>query len=108
MSVSFDFSGQLALVTGAGSGMGLATARAFAQAGASTVLVDIDEVAIRAIGDELAGQGGIILALAGDVSDENQVASILATTVASYGRLDLAFNNAGIMMPATVAADTDN
>jgi NAD(P)-dependent dehydrogenase (short-subunit alcohol dehydrogenase family) len=108
MSISFDFSGQVALVTGASSGMGLAAARAFADAGASTVLVDIDETAVHALADELASEGRDVLALVGDVSDEAQVASIVATTVATYGRLDAAFNNAGIMMPATEAADTDN
>jgi NAD(P)-dependent dehydrogenase (short-subunit alcohol dehydrogenase family) len=108
MSISFDFSGQVALVTGASSGMGLAAARAFADAGASTVLVDIDETAVHALADQLASEGRDVLALVGDVSDEAQVASIVATTVATYGRLDAAFNNAGIMMPATEAADTDN
>jgi NAD(P)-dependent dehydrogenase (short-subunit alcohol dehydrogenase family) len=80
----------------------------FADAGAATVLVDIDETAVQAAADELAGQGRDVLALVGDVSDEAQVASIMATTVATYGRLDAAFNNAGIMMAATEAADTDN
>ncbi|MCW2804154.1 MAG: lvr [Propionibacteriaceae bacterium] len=108
MSITFDFSGQVALVTGASSGMGLAAARAFADAGASTVLVDIDETAVHALADQLASEGRDVLALVGDVSDEAQVASIVATTVATYGRLDAAFNNAGIMMPATEAADTDN
>jgi NAD(P)-dependent dehydrogenase (short-subunit alcohol dehydrogenase family) len=108
MSITFDFSGQVALVTGASSGMGLAAARAFADAGASTVLVDIDETAVHALADPLASEGRDVLALVGDVSDEAQVASIVATTVATYGRLDAAFNNAGIMMPATEAADTDN
>jgi NAD(P)-dependent dehydrogenase (short-subunit alcohol dehydrogenase family) len=108
MSITFDFSGQVALVTGASSGMGLAAARAFADAGASTVLVDIDETAVHALADQLASEGRDVLALVGDVSDEAQVASIVATTVATYGRLDAAFNTAGIMMPATEAADTDN
>jgi NAD(P)-dependent dehydrogenase (short-subunit alcohol dehydrogenase family) len=56
MSVSFDFRGQVALVIGASSGMGLATARAFAEAGASTVLLAIDETAVRTAADELAAK----------------------------------------------------
>ena len=53
MNPSYDFSGQVALVTGAGSGMGLAAARAFAEAGAQVTLADVDEQALRAATDEL-------------------------------------------------------
>jgi NAD(P)-dependent dehydrogenase (short-subunit alcohol dehydrogenase family) len=49
-----------------------------------------------------------VLALVGDVSDETQVASVVADVVSAYGRLDAAFNNAGIMMPPLKTADTDN
>ena len=108
MTVSYDFTDQVALVTGASAGMGLATARAFAEAGASTVLVDINETAVRAAADELAGQGLDVLPIACDVSSETRVAAVIATTVSTYGRLDAAFNNAGIMMPPLKTADTDN
>ena len=108
MTVSYDFTGQVALVTGASAGMGLAAARAFAEAGASTVLVDINETAVRAAADELAGQGLDVLPIACDVSTEAQVASVVAATVSTYGKLDAAFNNAGIMMPPLKTADTDN
>lgn len=50
---TYDFTGQVALVTGAASGMGLATARAFAEAGASVVLADLDEKAVQHAADEL-------------------------------------------------------
>jgi NAD(P)-dependent dehydrogenase (short-subunit alcohol dehydrogenase family) len=108
MTVSYDFTGQVALVTGASAGMGLAAARAFAEAGASTVLVDINETAVRAAAEELAGHGLDVLPIACDVSSEAQVASVVATTMSTYGRLDAAFNNAGIMMPPLKTADTDN
>ena len=108
MTVHFDYTGQVALVTGASAGMGLAAARAFADAGASTVLVDIDETAVHAAAEELTSQGRAVLALTADVSDETQVAKIIATTMATYGRLDAAFNNAGIMIPSAPTADTDN
>jgi NAD(P)-dependent dehydrogenase (short-subunit alcohol dehydrogenase family) len=88
--------------------MGQAAARAFAQAGASTVLVDVNEAAVRAVADELAGDGHDVLAVVGNVSDEAQVASAIADVVSAYGRLDAAFNNAGIMMPPLKTADTDN
>lgn len=108
MTISYDFTGQVALVTGASAGMGLAAARAFAEAGASTVLVDIDETAVRAAAEGLAGQGLDVLPIAGDVSSEAEVAAAIATTVSTYGKLDAAFNNAGIMMPPLKTADTDN
>jgi NAD(P)-dependent dehydrogenase (short-subunit alcohol dehydrogenase family) len=108
VTVNYDFTGQVALVTGASAGMGLAAARAFAQFGASTVLADINETAVRAAADELAGQGLDVLPVVCDVSDEAQVAAAIAATVASYGKLDAAFNNAGIMMPPLKTADTNN
>ena len=108
MTVSYDFTGQVAFVTGASAGMGLAAARAFAESGASTVLVDINEAAVCEAAEALAGQGFDVLPLTCDVSDEAQVASAIANTVSTYGRLDAAFNNAGIMMPPLKTADTDN
>jgi NAD(P)-dependent dehydrogenase (short-subunit alcohol dehydrogenase family) len=108
MTVRFDYTGQVAMITGASAGMGLAAARAFARAGASTALVDVNESAVRAVADELASDGHQVLALVGDVSDETQVASVVADVVSAYGRLDAAFNNAGIIMPSLKTADTDN
>src|ERR671931_1979097 len=105
MNPTYDFEGQVALVTGASSGMGLATARAFAEAGASVVLAGINEDALRAATDELTAAGDRALAVVCDVSDEAQVAALVARTVATFSRLDMAFNNAGIMIPPSDAAD---
>jgi NAD(P)-dependent dehydrogenase (short-subunit alcohol dehydrogenase family) len=105
MNPAYDFGGQVALVTGASSGMGLATAQAFAEAGASVVLADIDEDALRAATDALTSAGQTALGVTCDVSDEEDVAALVAQTVASFGRLDMAFNNAGIMIPPSDAAD---
>ena len=102
---TYDFRGQVALVTGASSGMGLATARAFAAQGASVALADINEGALRAANDELTSAGQQALAVVCDVSDEDQVAALVDHTVATYGRLDMAFNNAGIQVPPSDAAD---
>jgi NAD(P)-dependent dehydrogenase (short-subunit alcohol dehydrogenase family) len=103
VNARYDFTGQVALVTGGSSGMGLATAQAFAENGAAVVLVDINEGALRA--DALTGAGHQALAVTCDVSAEDQVAAMVDRTVAAFGRLDMAFNNAGIQAPPTDAAD---
>ena len=105
MNPTYDFHGQVALVTGAGSGMGLDTARAFATAGAAVTLADVDEAALRAATDALTAAGHQALGVVCDVADEDQVAALLDRTVETFGRLDMAFNNAGIMLPVADAAD---
>lgn len=105
MNPSYDFKGQVALVTGASSGMGLATARAFAAAGASVVLADVNTAALTSAVDALTSAGHSALGVTCDVSDEDQVAALVRRAVEAYGRLDMAFNNAGIQAPPTDAAD---
>jgi NAD(P)-dependent dehydrogenase (short-subunit alcohol dehydrogenase family) len=99
MNPTYDFSGQVALVTGAASGMGLAAAEAFAQSGASVVLTDCNEAGLRAATDALTAAGHAALGFPCDVSDEDQAANVVARTVAAFGRLDMAYNNAGILGP---------
>ncbi|TGN79848.1 glucose 1-dehydrogenase [Streptomyces bauhiniae] len=105
MNPTYDFSGQVAFVTGAGSGMGLATARAFAASGAAVALADVDEAALAQAAGELTGEGRQFLTLTCDVTDEEQVAAAVDRTVATFGRLDMAYNNAGIQVPPTDAAE---
>src|SRR6478609_7342725 len=97
MNNPLDFSGKVALVTGAAAGMGLATARAFAEAGAAVVLADFKEDAVKAAAAELVAAGHRAIAVRCDVSDDAQVAAMVDSTVAEFGRLDAAFNNAGVM-----------
>src|SRR3954470_15584969 len=105
MNPSYDFTGKVALVTGAGSGMGLATAQAFAESGAAVVLSDINDESLQAAAAGLRAHGHLALGVRCDVSDEQQVAALVDRTVATYGRLDMAFNNAGIQVPPSDAAD---
>lgn len=105
MNNPLDFSGKVALVTGAASGMGLATARAFAEAGAAVVLADIDEDAVRTAADELVAAGYTATAIRCNVADEADVAAMIEQTVTSFGRLDAAYNNAGVNSPAVETAD---
>jgi NAD(P)-dependent dehydrogenase (short-subunit alcohol dehydrogenase family) len=101
-----DFSGKVALVTGAAAGMGLATAWAFAEAGAAVVLADHREDAVKEAADKLVATGRKALAVRCDVSDEAQVWAMVDRTVAEFGRLDAAFNNAGVMAKLAPTADS--
>ncbi|MFB6960230.1 SDR family NAD(P)-dependent oxidoreductase [Streptomyces sp. NPDC056309] len=105
MNPTYDFTGQVAFVTGASSGMGLAAARAFAEAGAAVALADVDEEALTAATKQLTGKGHQALALTCDVTDEDQVAAAVDRTVETFGRLDMAYNNAGIQIPPADAAE---
>jgi NAD(P)-dependent dehydrogenase (short-subunit alcohol dehydrogenase family) len=99
MTPTYDFSGQVALVTGAASGMGLATATAFAQAGAAVVLADRNEAALHAAAEHLRAAGHRAIGVMCDVADEAQVEAMVARAVEAFGRLDMAYNNAGILGP---------
>src|SRR5215211_6404018 len=106
MNPTYDFKGQVALVTGAGSGMGLAAARAFADAGAAVVLADVKAEAVKAAAQKLVAAGHKAIAVPCDVSDDAQVAAMVERTVAAFGRLDAAFNNAGVMAQIAPTADS--
>ena len=102
-----DFTGQVALVTGASSGMGLAAAHAFAEAGAAVTLADLNADAVQKAAAELTAAGHQALAVICDVADEDQVAATVAQTVDAFGRLDAAFNNAGIQIAYAGIADEE-
>ena len=103
MNISFE--NKVALVTGAGSGLGLETARAFAESGASVALADANEKAVHSAAEELAAHGHKILAIQCDVADDAQVEAMVERTVATFGRLDAAYNNAGVQNVAAEAAE---
>lgn len=103
--VSYDFSGKVAFVTGASAGMGAATAWAFAEAGAAVAVVDLNGEAAERFAAELSAAGHRAMAVPCDVSDEAQVENAVARMVEAFDRLDMAFNNAGIMLPPVDSAD---
>lgn len=105
MSVTYDFTGKTAFVTGGSAGMGAATVRAFAEAGARVAVVDLDGDAATQLADDLMSRGLEASAVQCDVSDEDQVEAAVRATVDRFGSLDLAFNNAGIMLPPVDSAD---
>ncbi|MBB4686939.1 SDR family NAD(P)-dependent oxidoreductase [Amycolatopsis jiangsuensis] len=90
------FSGKRGLVTGAGSGIGRAAAIEFARQGASVAVLDVDEDAAAETAAMIGKDGGEALAAAVDIADEESVRAAVDRTVAGYGGLDFAVNNAGM------------
>ncbi len=85
------------IVTGASAGIGRETARLFAKEGASVVLAARREAELEALANLITEEGGQALAIAGDVGEEAFAKTLVEQTVARFGRLDVAFNNAGIL-----------
>jgi NAD(P)-dependent dehydrogenase (short-subunit alcohol dehydrogenase family) len=88
--------------------MGLATARAFAQAGAAVTLADVEENAVRTAAEELVSAGHNAIGVRCNVADEADVAAMLQQTISTFGRLDAAFNNAGVQSPAVETAESSS
>lgn len=101
------YAGKVAFVTGAGSGIGRATAIAFAKAGASVTAVDISEKGLGETAKLIEASGGQVLTIACDVTSSQGIKSALEKTVAQFGRLDCAFNNAGIEQPVSPLKDIE-
>jgi NAD(P)-dependent dehydrogenase (short-subunit alcohol dehydrogenase family) len=92
-----DLKEKVAIITGASSGIGRATAKLFARAGAKIVVAARRKAELESLVREIADQGGRARALAGDVSEEAFAKELVDHAEQSYGRLDVAFNNAGIL-----------
>jgi len=88
---------KVAIVTGASAGIGRATAKLFAQEGAKVVVGARRAAELESLVAEILAEGGEAVALAGDVQSEDYAKALVALAVARFGRLDIAFNNAGVI-----------
>lgn len=93
--LSIDYSGRVALITGAAQGIGRAAAQAFVEAGAQVLLADCN-ASVEAVAEEIERHGGKAKGFRADVTDSGQCGAMVDAAVNAFGRLDYAFNNAGI------------
>lgn len=95
--ISANIEGKVVVITGASSGLGEATARLLCSEGATVVMAARRADRIKALAEELSGQGGKALAVKTDVADRQQVKDLVDKAVETYGRIDVMLNNAGLM-----------
>jgi NAD(P)-dependent dehydrogenase (short-subunit alcohol dehydrogenase family) len=105
--MNISFNNKVAIVTGGASGMGLATAQAFAEAGASVVVADVNEERVMAAAESLKAAGHRAIGIRCNVAELEEAEAMVKQTVAAFGRLDYAFNNAGVQSPVAETADAD-
>lgn len=99
--MEIDFSGRVAIITGAGGGLGRSHALMLASRGAKVVVNDISESPAQAVVDEIRDSGGDATAIAASVSDFAQVERMVARVMDTWGRIDILVNNAGILKDKT-------
>ena len=101
-----DLRDKAAIITGASRGIGAATARELARCGVAVVLAARNKTAIAALADEISESGGRAIARQCDVADYNDVASLVSSCTEAFGRLDYLVNNAGLIEPIALLADS--
>lgn len=96
MTATFDYTGKVAFITGGGTGLGRATALAFASAGARVAVAGRTRDELDDVVRDIEALGGTAIAVECDVTEEPQVKAAVERTVSEFGRLDFAYNNAGV------------
>ncbi|MDK2944200.1 short-chain dehydrogenase [Mesotoga sp. HF07.pep.5.2.highcov] len=94
------FEGKVVMISGGSSGIGAETAIAFAEEGAKVVITDVDEEKGRKLAEEINESGGTAVFMKHNVADAKQTKEIINKIVEKFGKLDVAFNNAGIAGPS--------
>jgi NAD(P)-dependent dehydrogenase (short-subunit alcohol dehydrogenase family) len=107
MNFADRLAGKVAIVTGSGHGLGAETARVLASQGARLVVVDINEEAAQGVAAEIEAKGGQAIAVRVDLTDEAQIAAMVAKVVARFGRIDVLHNNAAALDMAQRQSDRD-
>ena len=97
-----DLAGRIAIVTGGASGIGRAASIMLAEAGAAVTIVDLDATAGETVTRQILQAGGKAMFIRGDVSQADDCRNVVEETVAAWGRVDILFNNAGIIRRLTV------
>ena len=100
--------GKTAIITGAAAGIGSASAKLFAAEGANVVAVDLDHDRLEGVGSEITTAGGSCVTVACDVSQRDNVDNVVATALDRFGRVNILFNNAGIVTPGKIDAITED
>lgn len=103
--MNLSLKNKVALVTGAASGIGFATARAYAEAGAAVVLADINSERVEKAANDLISRGFEAKSFTCNAANLDEVEAMVKFTVSTYGRLDIAFNNAGVQNKLVEIAD---
>jgi len=98
--------GKVALITGGGSGMGMVASKLFASEGAKVVLTDVNDAASETVAVAIAESGGEAIHVHADVSSEADARAMVSTAVERFGRLDILYNNAGVMLDTDGSVDT--
>ena len=101
--MKIDYQGKTAVVTGAGGFIGTASAKLFAELGANVVAADVDEASLQTTVDAITAAGGTVTPAVADLTDAEQVESIIDTAIETYGKVDVLFNNAGGMFPTPMS-----
>jgi len=96
-----SFQGKVCIVTGGGSGIGEVTAKRFASEGAIVIIADVNEQGAQRVVQEIISQTGStsVMAMQTDVSDDQEVRSLVTEVISQYGHIDVLFNNAATILP---------
>jgi NAD(P)-dependent dehydrogenase (short-subunit alcohol dehydrogenase family) len=102
MAQAAQLAGKVAVITGGASGIGRATAQFFAREGASVAIADVNQEAGQQVADDIKMAGGRAFSAPADVTRAEDCRALVSRTIAEFGRIDILFNNAGIIRRATI------